>query len=239
SELLDHEIAFEKAVVQLEGAELDLRMFDAYKHPMALAEKETALADARREVQAVEKRNESKLLQRQVAVAQYEKKLLQHKERLRQLKDDLERFTLVAPCAGIVLHGDSKQFWSRENIRVGREVWEGMVICTIPDLRVMQVKIQVHEADINKLAPGLKATVTMDSYPGVVLTGEVTKIASIANASGEFGLSDGVKKFDVEVTIEQRDGLRLRPGISAKVVIAVDHLTDVVYVPLQCVVVEN
>src|SRR5690606_4973387 len=65
------------------------------------------------------------------------------------------------------------------------------------------------------------------------------KIASIANASGEFGLSDGVKKFDVEVTIEQRDGLRLRPGISAKVVIAVDHLTDVVYVPLQCVVVEN
>jgi len=240
SELVDHEIAFEKAQVEFEGAELDLKMFDQYKHPMSLAEKQTALSDGKREVGSVEKRNESKLLQRQVAVTQHEKRLLQHKERLRRLKSDLEKFTLTAPCAGIVLHGDPKQPWYRDNIKVGGEVWEGTVVCTIPDLRVMQVKLQVHEADINKLKDGLKATVTMESMPGVVLGGEITKIASVANTNNEWngGGGDSVKKFDVEATIEQREGLKLRPGISAKAVIAIDQLSDVVYVPLQSVVVE-
>ncbi|MEZ5964968.1 MAG: efflux RND transporter periplasmic adaptor subunit [Planctomycetota bacterium] len=241
SELIDHEIAFEKAQVQLEGSDLDLKMFDQYKHPMSLAEKQTALADAKREVGSVEKRNESKLLQRQVAVAQNEKRLLQYKERLRRLKSDLEKFTLSAPCAGIVLHGDPKQPWYRDQIKVGSEVWEGSVVCTIPDLRVMQVKLQVHEADINKLKKGLKTTITMESMPGVVMAGELTNIASIANTGGEWGGGggDAVKKFDVEVTIEQREGVRLRPGISAKVVIDIDHLADVAYVPLQSVVVEG
>jgi multidrug efflux pump subunit AcrA (membrane-fusion protein) len=76
--------------------------------------------------------------------------------------------------------------------------------------------------------------------PGVVLGGEITKIASIANTTNEWNGSggDSVKKFDVEVTIEQREGLKLRPGISAKAIIAIDHLRDVVYVPLQSVVVD-
>lgn len=240
SELTDHEIAFEKAQVELEGADLDLKMFDQYKHPMALSDKQTGLSDAKRELASTEKRNESKLLQKQVAVTQFEKRLLQHRERLRRLKSDLEKFTMVAPCAGIVLHGDPKQPWYREQLKVGSEVWEGTVVCTIPDLRVMQVKLQVHEADINKLKPGLKATITMESLPGVVLSGETTKIASIANTGNEWGGGggDSVKKFDVEVTIEQREGTKLRPGISAKATIAIDHLRDVVYVPLQSVVVE-
>src|SRR5690606_28263883 len=71
------------------------------------------------------------------------------------------------------------------------------------------------------------------------LTGDVTKIAAIANARGEFGPSDGVTKFDDEVTIEQRGGLRLRPGVSAQEVIAVDHPPAVADVPLQRVVGEN
>ncbi len=240
SDLEKDQIAFESAQVELEGAELDVKMFNEYKHPMALADKQIALSDATRELQSTEKRGESKLLQCQVTVAQYEKRLIQHKERLRKQKEDLEKFTLKAPCAGIVLHGDPKQPWYRESLKVGSEVWEGTVVCTIPDLRVMQVKVQVHEADINKLKAGLKATVTMESYPGEVLAGEVTKIASIANAGNEWGPSSGdaVKKFDVEITIEQREGLKLRPGISAKATIAIDHLSDVVFVPLQSVVVE-
>jgi HlyD family secretion protein len=240
SDLEKDQIAFERAQVELEGAELELKMFNEYKHPMALSDKQIAVSDAKREVDATRKRNEGKLLQCQVDVTRCEKSLLQRKERLRQQKEDLERFTLKAPCAGIVLHGDPKQPWYRENLKVGGDVWEGTTVCTIPDLRVMQVKVQVHEADINKLKPALKATITMESYPGVVLGGEVTNIASIANTNNEWGGggADAVKKFDVEITIEQREGLKLRPGISAKATVAIDHLADVVYVPLQSVVVE-
>ncbi len=234
AELEDHEIAFEKAEVQLEGAKLELDMFDRYKDPMARGDKEVALSDAQRELTATEARNETKLLQRQVAETQANKRLLQHTKRLAELRRDLESFTMRAPCAGMVLHGNPKQPWYTDQLKVGGEIWESMTACTIPDLRVMQVKLQVHEADISKLRVDLTVTVTMESYPGVVLAGKVSRIASIATRS-EVGGDDGVKKFDAEITLEAREGLLLRPGISAKATIAVDHLRDVVFVPLQCV----
>lgn len=237
AELEDHEIAFEKAQVQLEGAKLELEMFDRYKDPMARGDKEVALADAQRELDATQARNETKLLQRQVAETKASKQLLQHRKRLSDLRTDIERFTLRAPCAGMVLHGNPKHTWYAEQLKVGGEIWESMTACTIPDLRVMQVKLQVHEADISKLRPDLEATITMESYPGVVLRGKLTRIASIATRS-DFGGDDGVKKFDAEVTLEAREGLLLRPGISAKVILAVDNLRDVLFVPLQCVAVE-
>lgn len=234
SELEDHEIAFEKAQVQLEGAQLELEMFDRYKDPMTRGDKEVALTDAKRELDATAARNETRLLQRQVAETKAAKQLLQHKKKSSDLRRDIGFFTLRAPCAGMVLHGNPKQPWYADQIKIGGELYESMTVCTIPDLRVMQVKLKVHEADLSKLRPDLDATVTMDSYPGVVLKGKLTRIASIATRS-DFGGDDGVKKFDAEVTLEAREGLLLRPGISAKVTLSVDNLTDVLFVPLQCV----
>ena len=47
----------------------------------------------------------------------------------------------------------------------------------------MMVRVDVHEADINKIKQDQDVTVTMDTYPGLVLEGKVTKIASVANSS--------------------------------------------------------
>jgi HlyD family secretion protein len=126
------------------------------------------------------------------------------------------------------------------NYKVGGEIWGGNTLFTIPDLRVMQVKIQVHEADINKIKVEMVANVTMDTYAGLLLTGKITKIAAIAGgANNPWNGDQDVKKFDVEITLEGTTAVELKPGISAKAEILIDTRKDAVYVPLQCAFLEG
>ncbi len=240
TELEDDRIAFERAEVELEGSQLDLEMHETYTLPMTMRDKQTAVSDAERNLNTVEKRSANLLRGKQVRLNRAQKHLKRLRKNLKDVEEGIEKMTLKAPVPGIVLYGDPKNPWTRENIKVGGEVWGGNAIFTIPDLRVMQVKLQIHEADINKIKVGQTVRVTMDSYPGLVLEGSVTKIATIANASRRgTGSSAAVKKFDVLVTLKGSDGPELKPGVSAKAVIHVADLEDAVYVPLQAVFFEE
>jgi HlyD family secretion protein len=149
---------------------------------------------------------------------------------------------LKAPCPGIVIYGDPRYSWygMDNNYKVGGEIWGGNTLFTIPDLRIMQVKVQIHEADINKIKVEMMANVTMDTYAGLTLNGKITKIAAIAGGAGNpWGGEQDVKKFDVEVTLEGTTQVELKPGISAKAEIMIDTRKDAVYVPLQCAFLEG
>lgn len=238
SEVEDHEIAFERSKVQKEGAEVALVLFDKYTLPMTLEEKRTKVTDAERDAASASKRGESQLGQKNVKVQQLEKRLRMQNEQLQDRKKDVENMTLTAPCPGILVYGDPHEPWNRQQLKVGGQIWGGQTVMTIPDLRVMQVKLQIHEADISKLKLGLKATVTTDSYPGLQLVGEVSKIATVASGESNWGGSSEVKKFDVEVTL-RTEGLQLRPGISAKCEIAIETRPQTLFVPLQAVFAED
>jgi RND family efflux transporter MFP subunit len=235
AELEQNEIESEKSTVVLEGAQRELAMFEKYKLPMDLTEKEAAVRDGTRERSNADLRTQSLLRQKEVAVEQNDKRLTRLKERLDRNQKEIEKMTVKAPSPGIVLYGDPERPWDREQIRLGGEVWGSMVLITLPDLRFMQVKLSVHEADVNKVKEGQKCKVTMDTYPGVVLDGEVTKIASIAGSGNPWDRDPEVKKFDVSVTLADTSSLSLKPGISAKAEIFVDKREDVLYAPLQCV----
>ncbi len=158
---------------------------------------------------------------------------------LDQITQEIEKATIKAPTPGLVLHGDPQQGYWSERMKLGGNVWGGQTLFTIPDLRVMQVQVQIHEADINKLKEGLAATVTMDTYPGLVLKGSVSKIAQVAGSQRPWDDDSNVKKFKVEITLEERADLQLRPGISAKAEIFIERLDDVLFVPRQAIFLEE
>lgn len=232
-------IDYERAEIQLLSADNDLQLFLKYTLPMTVKEKETALSDARRGLENAELRAASTLAQKEVTVRGHEERLGQQRRTFRELHEEIERYTLRSPAPGLVLLGDPQEPWYRENIKLGGDVWGGMTMFTIPDLRVMQVRVNIHEADINKLAEGQSATVTMDTYPGLVLKGQVSKIAKIAGRQNRWGGDDDVKKFPVEITLEERPDLQLKPGISAKCEIFVEERPDVLFVPRQAVFLEE
>lgn len=232
------EIEMRKAEVQLESGKLELELWKKYTFPMTRTTKQTAVSDAERERQTGAARAQSMLRQKEVRFEQAEKKLKSLEDQLAKRKRELEAMTVKAPCPGIVLYGDPERYWMGEDVKVGGTVWGRNPFLTIPDLRVLQVQLLIHEADINKVKPDQTAYVTMDTYAGLKLNGKVTKIASIARNRGWDEDAAEVKKFEVAITLEGSE-LTLKPGISAKAEIQIDERNDVIHVPLQAVFVEQ
>ncbi|MBT8484029.1 MAG: HlyD family efflux transporter periplasmic adaptor subunit [Phycisphaerales bacterium] len=238
SQVEQDRIAFERSAIQLEGAGRDLEIFETYTFPMTLTDKEAALRDATRNLENAQKRAQSKLRQKEVAVESQDRRLKQLTKQKSDVEEEIANFTITAPTPGIVIYGDPDQYWTRGEIKLGGQIWGGFTLFTIPDLRVMKVQIEVHEADIDKVKPDQVATVTMDTYPGLVLTGKVSKVASIAGSGGG-GRREEVKKFTVDIILDDTESRTLKPGISAKAEIFIEGRDSVIFVPLQCVFVEE
>lgn len=231
-------IEYERTDLKLQAAKGDLELFNKYTYPMTVAEKKAAAIDADRTLINEGKRAKSALRQKEVGVESNKLKLQNLQQQLAIVKKEIEFSTIRSPSPGLVIYGDPNQPWYRNQVRLGNQIWSGMTLFTIPDLRVMQVQVQIHEADINKVKVGQTAVVTMDTYPGIVFNGEVAKIASIAGDPNSRRQAE-VKKFAVDLVLESTEGLTLKPGISAKVEIFVDRLENILTVPLQSVFVEN
>lgn len=132
---------------------------------------------------------------------------------------NLRYATIVSPIDGIVL--------SRA-VDVGQTVaasFNTPTLFTIAgDLRQMQVQASVDEADIGKVAMGQRATFTVDAYPDSVFAGEVRQIrlqpVTVQN----------VVSYDVVIGVPNPD-LKLMPGMTASLTIAVVRKEDVLQVP--------
>lgn len=237
-QLAQDEVARVRAEVQLTAAQGNIELFKKYSYPMTLTKRQTVIADAKRTQENSAKRGASESRQKEVAVESQSRRLANLNFKLEQVKEDIEAATMRSPSPGIAIYGDPTQPWNRSRIQPGGQVYSGMALFTIPDLRVMQVQVNVHEADINKIKMGQTANITMDTYPGVLLTGRVTKIGSVTAAS-PWGEVSEVKKFTVDLVLDSTGESTLRPGISAKVEIFVEERDDVLSVPLQSIFVED
>ncbi len=235
SQVEEERLKVEEARVELDAAKQDMDLYTRFQEPLDTKTKDAEVSEAEREIDRTKSRTAAWTEEKRAVVLQRELTLKATLERLAREKKRRANMTLRAPKDGIVVYGDPEQPWRSDEIKVGAPVYENGVICTIPDTSELAVALQVHEAEIDKLKLGLKATVTLETYKGVVLHGEVCKIAAIAISGG---WRDEVKKFAVDVAIVESH-LNLRTGITAKAEIEVSRLPDVLHVPLQAVHVKD
>jgi HlyD family secretion protein len=235
SQVEEERLKVEEAKVELDAAKQDMDLYTRFQQPLDTKTKEAEVGEAERELERTKSRTAALTEEKRAIVLQRELTLKATFERLAREKKRRANMTLRAPKDGIVVYGDPDQPWRSEEIKVGASVYENGVLCTIPDTSELAVALQVHEAEIDKLKLGLKATVTLETYKGVVLHGEVSKIAAIAISGG---WRDEVKKFAVDVAIIESH-LNLRTGITAKAEIEVTKLPEVLHVPLQAVHVKD
>jgi len=105
------------------------------------------------------------------------------------------------------------------------------VLMTIPDMSGMKAVVNVSEGDIHRVAVGQKAVVRSEALPDLVMQGEVTKVAEVANSGGWFGAD--VKEFQVDILLQ--NGADLKPGFSCRSEIEASRATGVLTLPLQSV----
>ncbi len=161
---------------------------------------------------------------------------------LKELKTSLKRTTIYAPNAGII---------SQLNIEQGERVvgtiqMAGTEMMRLANLNMMEVRVDVSENDIPRVALGDEAEIEVDAYVGRKFKGHVTQIAHSATSTGATAslTTDQVTNFEVRIRIDPASYTDLvsakkrypfRPGMSASVDIKTEKAENVVSVPIQAV----
>ena len=94
------------------------------------------------------------------------------------------------------------------------------------DLRKMQVNTNVDEADIGRVRVGQKAVFSVPAFP------EETFTASVRQIRNEPRIEQNVVTYNVVLDVDNTE-LRLRPGMTANVMILLKEVKDVLMVPDQ------
>ena len=141
---------------------------------------------------------------------------------LENAKIAMEDTDVRAPIAGTIISKSVErgQVISSPTSDVGG----GTVLLKMADLNLVQVRTLVDETDIGKIRAGLRATVTVGSYPNQPFEGSVLKIEPLAETV------QNVTMFAVQVRIENRNGL-LKPGMNADVEVHIGQRDSVLAVP--------
>jgi HlyD family secretion protein len=126
----------------------------------------------------------------------------------------LEALVLRAPRDGIVVIRDIP--WESRKLQSGDTVFVGMAIAMLPDLDTVRVKAALPDVDDGKVAVGMPVTITLDAFPDAPFTGRITGISAVAQESRRQSLR---RHFEVLVAFDRLDSARMRPGLSARVII--------------------
>ncbi len=239
TELEAEELKLSKARNKQAEKETALRLYIRYSFPKEAEEKlsdyENAVMGYLRQL----KENVAERAQEEARFSSAERKYNLERVKLRDVNQQLEWATIRAERPGLVVYGAADQNRSRfrggseEAVQEGATVRERQAILTIPDLRRMAVKANIHESAVQRVAPGQRARIAVDAFPDERLAGTVSKVAVVADSANAF-LNPDLKVYPATITIDGSHGW-LRPGMSAEVEILVDRLEDVVYVPVQAV----
>jgi HlyD family secretion protein len=138
---------------------------------------------------------------------------------LKQARTNLSYATIISPTDGVVL--------SRA-VDVGQTVAASLQAPTLftiaEDLSRMQIDTAVAEADVGRLTESMKATFTVDAFPGKTFEGLVRQVRNAPTTTS------GVVTYDAVIDVDNPDR-SLRPGMTANVTFVLAHVADAVKIP--------
>ena len=241
TDLQRDEIAFENARLKVQTAETGRNLFQRYEFLKTSEETLSKYSEAVRELDRARKAAIAKLAQADAklksATAQYNVQQQQRKE----IQEQMDKCLIKATKPGLVVYGragdDMVYYGGEERIREGATVRERQTILTIPDMSSMSVRVRIHETYIKKVKKGQKARLIVDAFPDKVLDGEVTKVGVLPDSQNRW-MNPDLKVYLTTIAVNSTNDW-LKPGMTAKVEIFIEQLTNVVYVPIQSVVLED
>ena len=157
--------------------------------------------------------------QARLSYVQAQQRTRQQKESVKKAQTNLGYATITSPIDGVVL---------------SKEVEEGQTVASsfstptlfkiARDLTDMRVIADVDEADIGDVKEGQRVTFTVDAFPDDTFEGQVTQVRQ------EAATESNVVTYEVVISAPN-DDLKLKPGLTANVVIFTMEAKDVLAVP--------
>ena len=190
TELEAEELNLSKARNRQAQKETALSLYIQYTFPkdaeQKLSEYENAIMSYQRQL----KENIAEQAQEEARFSSAERKFNLERVKLADINEQLDFATIRAELPGMVVYGAADQNQMRyrgssnqEAIQEGATVRERQAILTIPDMREMAVKTNIHESAVQRVAVGQAVRVGIDAFPDEELTGVVTKVAVVADSA--------------------------------------------------------
>jgi multidrug resistance efflux pump len=240
TQLENDQVTYEKVTLAVKTATTELDLFKKYEFSKQCALLLSAYRESLTRLERTVRANRSKMATAETRFTtskrRYEMELTQREDLERQLK----ACNIKAVQPGLVAYGDldaGASYNYSNSIEEGATVRLRQTLLTIPDMSQMGVNVKVHESQVKKVKIGQIALIRVDAEPGIVLEGRVAELALMPDSSSS-RYTPNLKVYPSNIHINGAHPW-LRPGMNAKVEIVVDQLTNVVFVPVQSVEVEQ
>lgn len=220
---------------KLGTAQGELDLLNDHTRRRTMTELKAAVLDAQSELDRVEKIAKIAVLNRQVQLHTRQKRMDATQEYVDRLRKSIAACTIRAPRSGEIIYANEGSV--RDEIVEGKMIRNKQEVVRIPDLSRMDVKLRIHESLIEGVRQGLPATVQLDAYNDLQLTGRLISVSRVPT-NGRSRYSSDLKEYDATVRIDTESVPQdyLKPGLTAQVRILVNRKRDCTHVPVQSVV---
>jgi multidrug efflux pump subunit AcrA (membrane-fusion protein) len=230
------QVALLKAKFDVRRAELDVSRnelesaIDAKKNLLNLEEAKRRLAQLEQDIQSHASSDQASL-----AVA--EEKRNKAQLMMQQAQRNIENMRVTAPISGLVAVKENSDLFggptfglALPEFREGDQVSPGRQVAQIDEMDRMEIQAKVNESDRANFSPDQPVEVRVHALPGGTFNGKIKTVAGMA--SRQWWSVDTTGRFDVTFELSQLDA-RIRPGVTAQVIIAGDQVKDALHLPRQ------
>src|SRR6188508_2199167 len=154
SELEADGLSAVQAKIAVDQAEEDLRLFRKYDMPKSQRRLESGWEQAGLELDRVRQRTSNQLAQAEANLRTSQRALELTREKLMELKQQLENSKIKAPQDGLVVYASSS-YGDRGQMLIeeGAQIRQRQEIIKLPDVSQMIVEIRVHESHVLQIRP--------------------------------------------------------------------------------------
>jgi HlyD family secretion protein len=152
--------------------------------------------------------------------------------RLELLERLIDGCTIRARGPGLVVYEENLNSNPRRKLRIGDRVFATQGIVTIPEVNRMLVEASISESEVHRVKPGQPAEIRVEAFPDLKLTGQVTRVGTLASTSVSRPFDD--KRFDLVITLDPTPA-ELRPEMTIRADVIVGSRTNVLMIPVTAV----
>ncbi len=225
--------AITNAEKALESAESARKVFLRYDNPTKMKSLNNEVEQAKLNLEKVQVQVNSQKVQKQREIDNMRTRIRRQKETLAQQQSYMPMMEMTAPVDGIVLYGNPDERWNRNEIKLGMDIYRGMVLMTIPDMRNLIVDFDLPEMYRSAVSVGNDVIITPDSLQGVKFSGKLEHVATMP-VNEIFWDPDSPKVYKSTVEISTQDE-KLVNGMSVQLDIVTGVVKDTLFVPVEAV----
>ena len=204
-------------------------VIDAKKNDLALEQAKRSLAQLQQDI-------ESHTASGHATILLAQEKENKAKLTMDQAQQNIKKMVVAAPMDGLVsiernTGAMGEIMWSGMSIpdyRAGDQVQPGSAIAQVIDASQLNLTSKIGEQERSNVKVGQSADVEFDALPGLIFPGTVKTISGMSTR--QFWEANTAGKFDITIQLSNEDP-RLRPGLTAQIVVLGDKQKNLLYVP--------